>query len=151
LRIYCTYSANRREGYTFNSWEVISGDVTLDDINSAATTFILPSENVIVTANWDEVPQPVAWSLVNLILCGIGALIALLVLFQAFIQNSRKTRWIWLFLTLIAGIAGVAVFFCTENIQNSMGYVDNWTAVNAVILVIGIISAILSFKKLNNA
>ena len=45
-------SAGSRSGYTFSGWT--SSDVTFRDASSADTTFIMPNQNVTVTANWTK-------------------------------------------------------------------------------------------------
>ena len=45
-----TINAGTRNGYTFSSWTVNSGGVSLS--NSASATFTMPANNVVITANW---------------------------------------------------------------------------------------------------
>jgi len=45
-----TVNAGTRSGYTFSSWTVNEGGITL--ANSATATFTMPARNVAVTANW---------------------------------------------------------------------------------------------------
>gem|GEM_PF-3901921 len=44
-------NAGNRSGYTFNGWTA-SPNVTFANARNASTTFIMPAENVTVTANW---------------------------------------------------------------------------------------------------
>lgn len=53
-----TITATPNEGYEFKSWTVESGNVTLDDENQATTTFIMPANNVTVTATFTEKEDP---------------------------------------------------------------------------------------------
>lgn len=46
------------ETYEFTGWEVVSGDVALDDANSATTTFTMPAGNVELRANITEIDIP---------------------------------------------------------------------------------------------
>jgi uncharacterized repeat protein (TIGR02543 family) len=145
-----TIDAGTKAGYTFKGWTVTSGGVTLTDANSITTSFTMPSNDVTVTANWSEdtsTSDSGKWALVNLILCCIGALAALFALIRVFIQKNKITRWIWLALAVIAGIAGVVVFLITENMSLPMQMVDWWTIVNAIILVIGVIGVLFASKR----
>lgn len=54
---------------------------------------------------------------------------------------------LWLVLAIVAGIAGVVVFLLTENMRNPMTFVDWWTLVNAIILILGCVGAWLAFKE----
>ena len=48
------------EGYRFKEWQVTEGGVTLDDQNSATTTFTIGSSNVTVKAVFEEIgPAPI--------------------------------------------------------------------------------------------
>lgn len=55
-----TIQAGTREGYTFAGWTVTPESVTLNNADSATTTFTMPGEDVTVTATWtkDEEPGP---------------------------------------------------------------------------------------------
>ncbi|MBR2667696.1 MAG: InlB B-repeat-containing protein, partial [Oscillospiraceae bacterium] len=45
-----TITADPRENFTFDHWEVVSGDVTLKDRNSAETTFVMGDQDVSLRA-----------------------------------------------------------------------------------------------------
>ena len=45
-----TITADSKSGYRFDHWEIVSGNVTLANANSAETTFTMPAENVELTA-----------------------------------------------------------------------------------------------------
>jgi|GEM_PF-2580653 len=47
-----TIDAGSRNNHSFNGWTVNDGGVTLEDANNATTTFIMPANNVTLTANW---------------------------------------------------------------------------------------------------
>ncbi len=47
-----TITAEPASGYTFTSWSVKEGGVTLANANSSTTTFTMPANAVTVTANW---------------------------------------------------------------------------------------------------
>jgi len=107
-----TIDAGAIHGYIFCGWEVISGDVTLTDIESNITTFIMPTEDVAIMANWAEILPQEPWSLIKLILCSIGMLIALFALIMVFVQKNSSLKWIWPLLAIIAVAAGVVILFC---------------------------------------
>ncbi|WP_461256387.1 leucine-rich repeat protein [Treponema sp. R80B11-R83G3] len=48
--------ANSYDGYRFDTWEVISGDVTLSEPQKSHTEFTMPSNSVTIMANFKEVP-----------------------------------------------------------------------------------------------
>ena len=45
-------TATAPTGYTFSSWTVVTGGVTLADASSSSTNFVMPANNVVVTANY---------------------------------------------------------------------------------------------------
>jgi uncharacterized repeat protein (TIGR02543 family) len=47
-----TISAGSRIGFSFSGWTVNSGSITLADASNTTTTFTMPANNVVVTANW---------------------------------------------------------------------------------------------------
>lgn len=51
-------NAGTRDGYTFEGWTVTEGNVTLE--NAAETSFVMPTANVTVKANWKAIPYTVA-------------------------------------------------------------------------------------------
>ena len=53
-----TLTANAApSGKVFDKWEVVSGGITLADVNSATTTFTMPAEAVSVKATYKNVPH----------------------------------------------------------------------------------------------
>ena len=49
-----TIKADSKSGYTFASWEVVSGDVTLANAKAAETTFVMPAANVELRATYTK-------------------------------------------------------------------------------------------------
>lgn len=49
-----TIKADEKSGYTFAGWQVNAGAVTLADASKAETTFVMPSENVEITATYRQ-------------------------------------------------------------------------------------------------
>lgn len=49
-----TITATPERGYKFEKWKVINGGVTLDNANSATTTFTMPDENVEIKASFTK-------------------------------------------------------------------------------------------------
>ena len=76
------------------------------------------------------------WALVNLILAIIGLIMAIV----AACSFRKKHRRIgFLIITIPIGIAGAMVFYLTENMKNLVVFVDSWTILGAVILIVEII------------
>ena len=179
-----TIDAGSRDGYTFNGWSVISGGVTLANTTTLSTTFTMPMNDVVVKANWtakagSDLPSTgkegnrfwgdpsTHWALLNLILCIIGAVVAVFSVIRALLlrnnkeqkeqldyathtsgeEKHTKRRWMWLLVTVTAGILGVIVFLITEDMHNPMAFIDRWTIVNTLIFLIGAIGALLAFKR----
>ncbi|MBR3752436.1 MAG: S-layer homology domain-containing protein [Ruminiclostridium sp.] len=55
-----TISAGHRNGYTFSGWIASSDEVVFRNGNRTVTTFVMPAEDVTITATWtkDASPQP---------------------------------------------------------------------------------------------
>ena len=108
------------------------------------------------------------WALVNLILAIAGIILALITLIRVITQKrnekddehdqpegetaeereKQKTRrWLWIIVTVIMGIAGLAVFFLTEDMTKLMVMVDYWTIVNAIIFILEAVSFAFAFKR----
>lgn len=49
-----TIEADSKSGYTFDHWEIVSGSVSLENANSAKTTFTMPDEAVELTATYTQ-------------------------------------------------------------------------------------------------
>ena len=54
-----TITAETRQDCTFSKWTVETGDVTLNNPNSATTTFVMGHENVIITANYTYIGETI--------------------------------------------------------------------------------------------
>ena len=59
---------------------------------------------------------------------------------------KKNIRPLWILLAVILAVAGVVVFFLTEDMSLPMQWIDIWTIVNAVILLAEIIAVRLVFK-----
>jgi len=262
-----TIRAGTRTGHTFSGWTVNLGGITLANFSSATTTFTMPDNNVIVTANWSAVvptptvtvtaivtltPPPVTstrtvtttattvatitntttatimsvttatttntttatttntttttttntttvanastatftiteivtaastdtttepcppiggdgkWALLNLILAIKGLLVGAAVIINAARKEEREVKEynkhaqamaysraydrrsiVWLSVTIIAAVAGVFFFFYTENMSNTMVFVDKWTIVSAIIFIVGVVAALFEYS-----
>ena len=95
-----------------------------------------------------------SWALVNLVLSTTGLILALgagvWLLLQCnqkqtntpinddtekgYKKQKRRQRNVWLSASFALGIAGIAVFLFTEDLNRTMTLVDNWTIVSALIL-----------------
>ena len=108
------------------------------------------------------------WALVNLILAIAGIILALITFLRIITQKrnekddehdqhegetaeereKRKTRrWLWIVVTVIMGIVGLAVFLLTEDMTKLMVMVDYWTIVNAIIFILEVVSFAFAFKR----
>ncbi|MCL1970703.1 MAG: DUF5979 domain-containing protein [Candidatus Bathyarchaeota archaeon] len=116
------------------------------------------------------------WALFNLMLSIIGVILAIIVVIVCLLlplmkkqkdeqkniknvtiptQNNRQEsekqqkqhRKLWLITTLAMGIAGIIVFFLTEDMKLPMILIDKWSIVNAVILLVEIIAIAFTFKR----
>jgi hypothetical protein len=103
-----------------------------------------------------------AWSLVNLILAILGAILGLFTIIRAALRKDeavekryqtteeaeyKKRKLGWIIITAIMGILGVVVFILTEDMRLPMRYVDWWTIVNVIIFLVGILGGSLSFYR----
>jgi hypothetical protein len=52
-------TADTKEGKTFKNWNVISGDVELDDLENEITYFTMPENNVELEAVYEDIPYQV--------------------------------------------------------------------------------------------
>lgn len=125
-------------GWIFTGW--------LPDISPTVT------ESVVYVAQWESSrgtnpgTDTEKWALINLIFCGVSAVLALLMLIWAFAQRGKGVNYIWLFITLIVGIAGGILFLCTEDIQTSMGYIDAGTIPSSIIFALAIVGTLFTLK-----
>ena len=105
-----------------------------------------------------------SWALINLILAVAGGLLALITIIRSMFRKNRrdeeerletdeentkykKTR-LWLMIaSAISAIGGIVLFILTQDITQTMVLVDMWTAVNAVLFAITVVSMIFISKK----
>jgi H+/gluconate symporter-like permease len=62
-------------------------------------------------------------------------------------EKFTQRRTLWLIATIVLAIVGIVVFYFTENMKLPMRMVDNWTIVNAIILIVELIAVFLVFKQ----
>jgi len=95
------------------------------------------------------------WALVNLIFAIAGAILAIVTGIRSRKQKKqgndsdmreKKRRLGWIIAVIVLAVAGIIVFFLTEDMSGKMVFVDRWTIVNAVIFALGIASYVLAFK-----
>ena len=60
---------------------------------------------------------------------------------------EKQIRPLWLLLVIILAIVGAVLFFLTEDMSLTMKWVDIWTVVNALILLLEILGITLVFKR----
>ncbi|MDR3037097.1 MAG: InlB B-repeat-containing protein [Coriobacteriales bacterium] len=111
------------------------------------------------------------WALLNLILTALGALLFLVMLVLFFVNRkreeeadnrggqrtnertaekaaeTRRKRFVWRLMIGVAFVVALIVFLLTEDITLPMAWVDWWTIVHVVILLIQIIFAALAANK----
>lgn len=151
-----TIRAGTRTGYTFSHWTVSTKSGTIMPLIAQAdtTTLTMPPDDVVVTANWilatpaiddDSVENTTdKWSPVNMTLAIVGGLVALA---SAVRVIRKKDGYLWMAISVIAGIGGIGVFLCTQRINGSVIMVNWWTIANTAILIIDITFAGLSIKS----
>jgi len=112
-----------------------------------------------------------SWALLNLILSGLAALYALVIVARTFLRKKKGERnpqgaqslgnirymredsvysWLrpgWLAAVIIMAITSVFLFPLTENMKNAMVLVDWWTLIHAVIFLAEILAVNFVFKK----
>jgi len=108
-----------------------------------------------------------AWALVNLILAVAGIVLAIITAVRALLRKrdkyeeynyeinraaeneeyQKKIRVVCLTVAMIMALAGIILFFITEDMRLPMVLVDRWTIVNAVIFIIEVIAVLFVFKK----
>ncbi len=107
------------------------------------------------------------WALVNLILAGASAilLIIITVLYALRrkkdetedneeyegeqVKDKKRRRLVWFVVGIFMGIAGVVLFFLTEDMSKLMVLADKWTMVNMAILVAEVVCSVFAFKRKN--
>jgi amino acid transporter len=106
----------------------------------------------------ETIPNADSWSLFDLI-CTIATVLAIIVCAIVYIVRRRddriedykvteyRKRPIWLILSLAAAIVSVVLFILTQDMSLTMKIFDEWSIAFAVIAIIGIIAARLTFSK----
>lgn len=99
------------------------------------------------------------WALLNLISCIGGAALAIFAGIMALVRRrkdeaaadsrsrQKKVRPVWLVLTIILAVAGIIAFALTENMSNTMVWMDGWTPLMLVILAAGALCSIFTSHK----
>ena len=83
------------------------------------------------------------WALLNLILCVLGAALAVVFTIRVVVRNGRPQMII---AAIILATAGFIVFMLTENMKLAMAYFDILTIANALILIVELIFIRLAFR-----
>lgn len=97
------------------------------------------------------------WALINLLAALATIIIGLLLIVMYIINKAKedddseekeyKNKGIKRIISVIIGVISIIIFFLTENINLPMGWVDQWTILMIIILIINIIMAFLSRRK----
>ena len=127
--------------------------VPLDDGDGADDVVVQPYDGDLPPAEINEDESLPAWSLVSLVLSVAGVILAVILVVAVLMwrRNQKQTvlkhgQTLWFFLGLILGIAGILVFFLTEDLSRTMSIVGQWTAVNAIIFIVQVIAVVFTFK-----
>ncbi|MCL2869085.1 MAG: InlB B-repeat-containing protein, partial [Candidatus Bathyarchaeota archaeon] len=103
-----------------------------------------------------EEPE-LTWALLNLVLGVIGVVLAVVLVVlvllwrnkdQKKVEDQKQLRTLLFLTTIILGIVGIVVFFLTEDMSRTMGWVDMWSIVSVVVFAVEVIALTL-FLKLN--
>lgn len=102
------------------------------------------------------------WALLNLIIAVLALLLAVVLLVGVFSrrrkeeaeeqngeeteENKGKTGLLWRILAIIAGVLAPIAFFLTENIRNTMTFVDNWTLLMVILLAVQLVLMLILRK-----
>jgi len=103
-----------------------------------------------------------AWALVNLILCIIGALYAIMTIIRVRrrkrdeaelglandTEEGKKRRSVLLIVMSVMAISSIILFILTQDMRLQVVFLDRWTIFNALILYAEIIIAKLAFGKM---
>ncbi|MDR2569951.1 MAG: InlB B-repeat-containing protein [Oscillospiraceae bacterium] len=146
-------------------------DIDNSNIESPDTTHNTNPEHNIVDVIRDINETPLAappdashfvWALLNLILAVMGFILVIISGIRLFIQyrnkhndersvedgeTQKKLRITALVTVFVAGIAGIVLFFLTEDMRLLMVLADKWTIVNAIIFTLGIAGYMFLFKR----
>ncbi len=89
------------------------------------------------------------WAFINLLLAIVGISMALICLFISIKDGiSKKSKWF--IISALAGVAGLAFFFITENLNQNMVLTDKWTLISGILFVFSFVSMVLYLKQKDN-
>ncbi|MCL2150517.1 MAG: InlB B-repeat-containing protein, partial [Dehalococcoidia bacterium] len=89
-----------------------------------------------------------SWAPLNLVLGIVGALLAALTGIKAFFRRQRVAVHLgWSRAVMFLGIAGVVVFFLTNNMSNKVSVINIWTLLNTGILAAEIVGLTQVFRQ----
>jgi H+/gluconate symporter-like permease len=66
---------------------------------------------------------------------------------EADVKKVVQSRLFWLVTAVVFAVVGIVVFLLTEDTSLSMGWVDKWTIVNAVLLIVESVAILFVFKQ----
>jgi len=138
--------------------------ITMTSSSTVTTTVSTEVQRMVTVTNTGTKDEKTTqtlrkWALLNLILAITGIGVAILAVSTVrkdkkeemlYNENTQpaeygrgynQRRFIWLLVSVIAAFIGVVFFFITEHMENSMIFVDKWTIVNTVVLVVGVVAA----------
>jgi uncharacterized repeat protein (TIGR02543 family) len=141
-----------RVGYVFEGWFFEGVNIT-EKVRFCDLVVNDEVLGVTLVAQWSMASvgdDGGAWAVVNLVLCVLGVLFVLLMGVYMLTLDLRsgsgvwgwranrfgQFRLVWFLVVVVLGILGVLVFLLTQNLNQSMVLVDQWTVLNGVIFVI---------------
>jgi uncharacterized repeat protein (TIGR02543 family) len=116
---------------------------------ASTTPAVIPdSETPLAGSTSSSTTSGSMWALLDLI-CAIVAVLALLVCVIVLATGRERytARKAFLAICAVAAVANVVLFLITQDLSQPMGFVDFWSIPFAVIAVLAIITAWLTFAK----
>ena len=92
-------------------------------------------------------PRELTWSSVNLILAIAGLLLAVITLIKGIAIRDTSFRKLPTILSLLAGLAGIALFSVFQNMSLLMVLVDSWTIWHCAIFTVSIICYLFMTRR----
>ena len=110
----------------------------------------------------DEEPKPQdspadtkEWALMNLILSALSAIFAIVTVIRTYRQRKRyawskkekRRKFIWLSAAILVGIAGIILFYLTQDISQEMVLFDKWTIAYIMLFIVEIKCLMTTFER----
>jgi preprotein translocase subunit SecG len=155
-------NANAIDNTTIEDEDVPEGVLSFDENGNPEIVDIEDEATALASG-----AEGAAWALINLIAAILTAVICILLLISLFKRKKdeeedekkqtseeddedekrKKQRVLVKVLGIVPAVASVIAFILTENMKNPMRWVDRWTILMIILLVIEILMACFSSKK----